>query len=59
MRVGWTLDRQRGSHLILVRAGVPVNLSIPNHDELGPGILRAVIRKSGMTVEEFQRLLDA
>jgi len=27
--------------------------SIPNHKELAPGLLRALIRKSGLTVEEF------
>jgi predicted RNA binding protein YcfA (HicA-like mRNA interferase family) len=26
---GWTFSRQRGSHLVLVKAGVAVNLTIP------------------------------
>jgi predicted RNA binding protein YcfA (HicA-like mRNA interferase family) len=28
-RAGWHFARQRGSHMILVKPGVPVNLSIP------------------------------
>lgn len=28
-------------------------LSIPNHKELAPGLLRALIRKAGITVDEF------
>ncbi|MDI1471510.1 MAG: hypothetical protein QMD43_08710 [Thermodesulfovibrio sp.] len=27
-------------------------LSIPNHKELAPGLLRGLIRKSGLTVDE-------
>ncbi|HMO54386.1 MAG TPA: type II toxin-antitoxin system HicA family toxin, partial [Tepidiformaceae bacterium] len=33
-RAGWRFDRQRGSHMILTKDGVPVNLSIPDHREL-------------------------
>jgi len=28
-------------------------LSIPNHKELAPGLLRGLIRKSGLAVDEF------
>jgi len=28
-------------------------LSIPNHKELAPGLLKSQIRKSGITIEEF------
>jgi hypothetical protein len=28
-------------------------LSIPNHKELAPGLLKGQIRKSGITIEEF------
>lgn len=56
-RAGWVFDRQRASHMIYVKPGVQVNLSIPDHHVLGPGLLRALIRKAGLTVEEFVRLL--
>ncbi|MGB9935615.1 MULTISPECIES: type II toxin-antitoxin system HicA family toxin [Thermodesulfovibrio] len=51
-KFGYILDHQTGSHLILYHESRPT-LSIPNHKELAPGLLRALIRKSGLTVEEF------
>ena len=40
-RAGWRVDRQRGSHVILLRAGSIASLSVPQHPELAPGTLRA------------------
>ena len=54
---GWGFDRQRGSHVILVKAGHIASLSVPQHREVAPGTLRALIRASGMTVDEFTALL--
>ena len=31
-------------------------LSIPLHDELGPGLLHKLIKQAGLTVEEFNEL---
>jgi predicted RNA binding protein YcfA (HicA-like mRNA interferase family) len=56
-KAGWHPIGQVGSHLIMVKSGVRVNLSIPQHKELGKGILRALIRNSGLTVDEFLDLL--
>ncbi len=55
-RDGWTLTRQRGSHLIPVKEGHRATLSIPNHREIAPGTLRALIRASGLTAEAFLEL---
>lgn len=52
-RAGWKPIGQVGSHLVLVKEGVRVNLSIPQHKELSVGTLRALIRNAGMTVDEF------
>lgn len=57
MRAGWNHAGQVGSHLILTKPGVRVNLSVPQHKELSVGTLRSLIRLSGMTVEEFLALL--
>jgi hypothetical protein len=32
-------------------------LTVPLHRELGPGLLRSLIRKAGMSVDEFSNLL--
>jgi len=31
-------------------------LSIPQHNQLGPGLLRKLIRQAGLTVDEFNAL---
>ena len=55
-KAGWQLARQRGSHMIPVKAGSMVTLSVPDHREVAKGTLRSLIRSSGMTVEEFLAL---
>jgi len=57
-RAGWAKARQKGSHTTLVKSGTVVVLTIPLHRELGPGLLRSLIRKAGITVEEFGQLLN-
>jgi predicted RNA binding protein YcfA (HicA-like mRNA interferase family) len=56
-RNGWTRSRTRGSHVTLARQGATVVLTVPLHRELGPGLLRALVRKAGLTVDEFERSL--
>lgn len=56
-KAGWRMDRQRGSHVVLLRDGLNVSLSVPQHRELAPGTLRSFIRLSGITVTEFVELL--
>ncbi|MBN2580727.1 MAG: type II toxin-antitoxin system HicA family toxin [Pirellulales bacterium] len=52
-QAGWQQARQRGSHVVLLKSGEIASLSVPQHRELAPGTLRALIRSAGMTVEEF------
>lgn len=56
-RAGWRVDRQRGSHIVLLKAGHIASLSVPQHKELAPGTLRSLLRGAEMSVEEFSRLL--
>jgi predicted RNA binding protein YcfA (HicA-like mRNA interferase family) len=55
-RAGWTVARQRGSHVMMVKVGYEYTLSVPQHDELGPGLLRKLIRQADLTVEAFNSL---
>ncbi|NIL98678.1 MAG: addiction module toxin, HicA family [Planctomycetales bacterium] len=57
-KIGYVLDRQRGSHVIL-RQQDPAHrrLTVPDHKEISKGTLRAIIRQAGLTVEEFKNLL--
>ena len=56
-KAGWVKDRQRGSHVILIKPGHAASLSVPQHRELAPGTLRALIRAAEMSVDEFAALL--
>jgi predicted RNA binding protein YcfA (HicA-like mRNA interferase family) len=56
-RIGFVVDRQRGSHIILVREEPRVTVSVPDHKELDRGTLRAIIRQAGLSVDEFVSLL--
>ena len=56
-RAGFEVRRQRGSHIIMTRPGHRETLSIPDHPELKPGVLRALVRKAGLTLERFEELL--
>ena len=56
-RAGWILVGQVGSHCVMTKSGQRVNLSVPQHKELSIGLLRALIRAAGITVDEFLELL--
>lgn len=56
-KAGSLKDRPHGSHVILIKPGHPASLSVPQHRELAPGTLRALIRASGMSVDQFVNLL--
>jgi len=56
-KAGWRAHRQVGSHLVMRKKGSKVTLSVPQHKEIRPGLLRRLIRDAGLTVEEFCKLL--
>ena len=53
----FTVRKGRGDHVILQRKDSYRNIVVPLHKELKSGTLRAIIRQSGLTVDEFIRLL--
>ena len=55
-QAGWTLVRRRGSHMMLTHPEYQWTLSVPDHRELGLGLLRKLIKQAGMTVEQFNAL---
>ena len=52
-KLGFTVRRQQGSHIILRRDDSFAQTVIPNHPQIDRGILRAIIRQAGMSIEEF------
>ena len=57
-KIGYEQDRQRGSHIVLRQTVHPHRrITVPDHNEVAKGTLRAIIREAGLTVEEFKALL--
>lgn len=56
-RIGFVVNRQRGSHIILVREEPKTTVSVPEHNSLDRGTLRAIIKQVGLSVDEFVELL--
>ncbi len=56
-KIGFYFKRQEGSHIILRRDNPFAQTVVPDHKELDRGTLRAIIRQSDLTVEDFIKLL--
>lgn len=56
-KAGFYFKRQHGSHIILRKDNPFAQLVVPDHKELDKGTLRAIIRQSGLGVDEFIKLL--
>jgi predicted RNA binding protein YcfA (HicA-like mRNA interferase family) len=57
-KVGYLFNRQKGSHIILVNEETHRIAVVPNRKDLPRGTLRAIISQSGLTIDEFLRLLE-
>lgn len=50
-RLGFTIVRQRGSHIVLRRGSS--GCVVPNHRELKTGTLSGVLKQAGISPDEF------
>ena len=56
-RLGFTIVRQRGSHIVLRRGSS--GCVVPNHRELKVGTLSGVLKQAGVSPDEFIKSLRA
>ena len=56
-KVGFYVKRQHGSHIILRRDNPFCQTVVPDHKELDRGTLRAILRQTDISVDEFCRLI--
>jgi predicted RNA binding protein YcfA (HicA-like mRNA interferase family) len=56
-KVGFSLRRQEGSHMILRRDDPFAQVVVPDHQELDRGTLRAILRQAAIEVTRFIELL--
>ena len=53
----WVVDRQSGSHVLLMRADRTGRVVVPNHPgDVNPGTLRSISGQAGLTPEDVSRL---
>ena len=57
IKIGFTVKRQHGSHIILRRDSPFSQVVVPNHKELDRGTLRSIIRQASISVDGFNQLL--
>ncbi|HEY0548948.1 MAG TPA: type II toxin-antitoxin system HicA family toxin [Verrucomicrobiae bacterium] len=53
----FSLRRQHGSHMILRRDNPFAQTVVPNHQQIDRGTLRAILRQTGLSVDEFNKPL--
>ena len=60
VKLGYRAVRQRGSHIRLIHPSDASRkpLTIPDHNEVGKGLLHKLIRDAGISLEEFFDLLE-
>lgn len=54
-KAGWNIDRQKGSHVMMVKENYLWTLSVPQHSELGSGLLKKLLKQADLSVEEFNK----
>ena len=53
LRVGFVVNRQRGSHIVLKRGAPYARVVVPDHKRIRPGTLRQILNEAGVTVEQL------
>lgn len=58
-RLGYAVVRQRGSHMRLRHPTDPSRkpTTVPDHRELKPGTLHAILRDAALTAEQLREML--
>lgn len=60
LRAGFVVDRQTGSHVVLVHQTKQRTAAVPVHGgrDVPSGTLHRVLKQAGLTLEEFRALLQ-
>jgi predicted RNA binding protein YcfA (HicA-like mRNA interferase family) len=56
LRVGFVVNRQRGSHIILRRDNPYARVVVPDHKRIRPGTLRQILTEAEVTVKQLLEL---
>lgn len=56
-KLGFTVRRQHGSHMIMRRDAPFAQTVVPSHRQIDRGTLRAILRQTEITADELIKLL--
>ena len=56
-KIGFSVRRQHGSHIIMRRDNPFAQTVVPNHRQIDRGTLRAILRQTEITPDELIKLL--
>ena len=56
-RVGFVVNRQKGSHIVLRRENPFARVVVPDHKQIRLGTLRQILNEAGLSVEQLLELL--
>jgi len=56
-RVGFVVQRQRGSHMILRRENPFSRVTVPDHKTIRPGTLRSILDEAQLSIDDLNGLL--
>ena len=56
-KLGFTVRRQHGSHIIMRRDDPFAQTVVPHHRQIDGGTLRAILRQTEITADELIKLL--
>ena len=56
-RAGFTVRRQKGSHIVLRRDEPLAQVVVPAHRSIDTGTLASILQGAGLSGEEFRELL--
>jgi predicted RNA binding protein YcfA (HicA-like mRNA interferase family) len=57
LRLGFYIDHQKGSHIVLKSADDTRTLVVPDHPEIDRGTLKAILKQAGIDVKTLLDIL--
>lgn len=56
-KLGFKVNRQKGSHIMMTKKGVKRPIVIPTYDEIRDHIIKANMRTAGIDNDTYEKLL--
>ena len=57
LRLGYSIDHQKGSHIVLKSEDGQRTIVVPDHDELDRGTLKAIIKQADIEIDDLLSVL--